>query len=53
MARLGETERAEKLLPRLDERERESGGICIATAALRLAQDDPDAGPRAGNRVIF
>jgi LuxR family transcriptional regulator, maltose regulon positive regulatory protein len=42
MARLGETERAEKFLAGLDERERESGGIRIATAALRLAQDDPD-----------
>jgi LuxR family transcriptional regulator, maltose regulon positive regulatory protein len=43
MARLGQTERAEKFLAGLDERERESGGIRIATAALRLAQDDPDA----------
>jgi LuxR family transcriptional regulator, maltose regulon positive regulatory protein len=40
MTRLGETERAEKFLAGLDERERESGGIRIATAALRLAQDD-------------
>jgi LuxR family transcriptional regulator, maltose regulon positive regulatory protein len=43
MARLGETERADKFLAGLDERERESGSIRIATAALRLAQDDPDA----------
>jgi len=43
MARLGETERAERFLAGLGERERESGGIRIATAALRLAQDDPDA----------
>ena len=43
MARLGETERAERFLAGLDERERESGGIRIATAALRLAHDDPDA----------
>jgi LuxR family transcriptional regulator, maltose regulon positive regulatory protein len=43
MAHLGQTERAEKFLAGLDERERESGGIRIATAALRLAQDDPDA----------
>jgi LuxR family transcriptional regulator, maltose regulon positive regulatory protein len=41
LARLGQTERAEKFLARLDERERESGGIRIATAALRLAQQDP------------
>jgi LuxR family transcriptional regulator, maltose regulon positive regulatory protein len=43
MARLGETDRAEKLLAGLDDTERASGGIRIATAALRLAQDDPDA----------
>jgi LuxR family maltose regulon positive regulatory protein len=43
MVRLGETERADKFLTGLDERERNSGGIRIATAALRLAQDRPDA----------
>jgi LuxR family transcriptional regulator, maltose regulon positive regulatory protein len=43
MARLGETEQAEKFVAGLDEPERESGGMRIATAALRLAQDDPDA----------
>jgi LuxR family transcriptional regulator, maltose regulon positive regulatory protein len=42
MARLGETEQAEKFLAGLDDPERESGGMRIATAALRLAQDDPD-----------
>jgi LuxR family transcriptional regulator, maltose regulon positive regulatory protein len=43
LARLGQTERAEKFLAGLGEPERDSGGIRIATAALRLAQDDPDA----------
>jgi LuxR family transcriptional regulator, maltose regulon positive regulatory protein len=43
MARLGETERADKFLAGLDERERESGAIRIATAALRMTQADPDA----------
>jgi LuxR family maltose regulon positive regulatory protein len=43
MARLGETERADKFLAGLDERERESGAIRIATAALRITQADPDA----------
>jgi hypothetical protein len=54
--RLGKTERAEKFLAGLDERERASGGIRIATAALRLAQADPDAalavlGPVLDNSV--
>jgi LuxR family transcriptional regulator, maltose regulon positive regulatory protein len=52
MARLGETERAEKFLAGLDERERESGGIRIATAALRLAQDDPAAALAALGPVL-
>ena len=43
MARLGETERADRFLAELDERERDRGGIRIATAALRLAQNDPRA----------
>jgi LuxR family transcriptional regulator, maltose regulon positive regulatory protein len=43
MACAGETDRAEKFLAGLGERERESGGIRIVTAALRLAQDDPGA----------
>jgi LuxR family transcriptional regulator, maltose regulon positive regulatory protein len=43
MARLGETERADQLLAGLDERERESGAIRIATAALRMTQADPGA----------
>jgi LuxR family transcriptional regulator, maltose regulon positive regulatory protein len=43
MARFGETERADQFLAGLDERERNRGGIRIVTAALRLAQHDPDA----------
>jgi LuxR family transcriptional regulator, maltose regulon positive regulatory protein len=43
LVRLGQTELAEQLLAGLDEKERGRGGIRIATAALRLAQDDPDA----------
>jgi LuxR family maltose regulon positive regulatory protein len=43
LARLGETEAAEQFLAGLGEEEREHPGIRIATAALRLAQDDPAA----------
>ena len=43
LTRLGETEQADKFLAGLDERERDSGGMRIATAALRLGQDDPAA----------
>ena len=43
MTRLGETEQADKFLAGLDERERDSGGMRIAIAALRLAQDEPAA----------
>jgi LuxR family maltose regulon positive regulatory protein len=43
LARLGATEPAEQLLAGLGEQERGRGGIRIATAALRLAQDDPEA----------
>jgi LuxR family maltose regulon positive regulatory protein len=43
MTRLGETEQADKFLAGLDERERDSGGMRIATAALRLGQHDPAA----------
>ena len=45
--RLGETEHAEQALAGLDEQERERGDIRIATAALRLAQDDPQAAAAA------
>jgi LuxR family maltose regulon positive regulatory protein len=43
LARLGETEHAERILAGLGERDRERAEIRIATAALRLAQDDPHA----------
>jgi LuxR family transcriptional regulator, maltose regulon positive regulatory protein len=43
MLRLGETASAGKFLAGLDERERDSGGMRVATAALRLAEDDPAA----------
>jgi LuxR family maltose regulon positive regulatory protein len=41
LVRLGETERAEQALADLGEQDRERGEIRIATAVLRLAQDDP------------
>ena len=44
--RLGETERAEQALARYDDHEC-CGEICIATAVLRLAQDDPHAATAA------
>jgi LuxR family maltose regulon positive regulatory protein len=47
LVRLGETERAGQVLADLGERGRESGQIRIATAALRLAQDDPRAASAA------
>jgi LuxR family maltose regulon positive regulatory protein len=43
LIRLGQTERAERVLSGLGEREREAAGIRITTAILRLAQDDPHA----------
>jgi LuxR family maltose regulon positive regulatory protein len=43
LVRLGETERAEQLLAGLGERDRDRGEMHIATAMLRLAQDDPHA----------
>jgi len=52
MARLGETECAEKFLAGLDERERESGAIRIVTAAVRLAHDDPGAALTALGPVL-
>src|SRR5260370_240670 len=47
LVRLGETERAEQALADLGEQGRDSGEIRIATAALRLAQDDPHAASAA------
>ena len=43
LVRLGETERAERALAGLGQQDREHPEIRIATAALRLAQDNPDA----------
>ena len=43
LVRLGETERAEQVLAGLSDQDREHGEVRIATAALRLAQDDPHA----------
>ena len=47
LVRLGDTERAEQALAGLGERDRDRGEIRIAIAALRLAQDDPDAASAA------
>src|SRR5262249_54903692 len=41
LVRLGETERAEQALAGLGEQDRKRGEIRVATAALRLAQDNP------------
>jgi LuxR family transcriptional regulator, maltose regulon positive regulatory protein len=43
LVRLGDTERAEQALAELNEHERDRGEMRIATAELRLAQDDPHA----------
>ena len=43
LVRSGETERAERLLADLEEQDRERGVMRIATAALRLAQGNPQA----------
>ena len=43
LARLGETERAEQALAGLGDQDRDRAEIRIAIAALRLAQDDPQA----------
>ena len=47
LVRLGETERAGQVLTDLGEQGRDGGEIRIATAALRLAQDDPHAASAA------
>ncbi|MGH3175161.1 MAG: AAA family ATPase, partial [Streptosporangiaceae bacterium] len=46
-ARLGDTEHAEQALAGLEEQERERGDVRVATAAWRLAQDDPQAAAAA------
>jgi LuxR family maltose regulon positive regulatory protein len=43
LVRLGETERAERVLAGLGKPDRDRGEMHIALAALRLAQDDPHA----------
>ncbi|HTU07638.1 MAG TPA: LuxR C-terminal-related transcriptional regulator [Trebonia sp.] len=47
LARLGETEHAGDILAQFGEHERERGEIRVATAGLRLAQDDPAAAAAA------
>src|SRR5260370_1299806 len=47
LVRLGETERAGRVLADLGEQGRDGGEIRLATAALRLAQDDPHAAAAA------
>jgi len=43
LVRLGETERAEQALAGLGDQDRDGGEMRIGLAALRLAQDDPNA----------
>ena len=47
LVRLGETGRVEQALTELGEQQRERGEIRVAVAALRLAQDDPQAATAA------
>jgi LuxR family transcriptional regulator, maltose regulon positive regulatory protein len=47
LLRLGDTERAEQALAGLEAPEGERGDVRVATAALRLAQDDPHAATAA------
>jgi LuxR family transcriptional regulator, maltose regulon positive regulatory protein len=47
LVRLDQTERAEQALADLGEQDRDHGDIRTATAALRLAQGDPDAAAAA------
>jgi LuxR family transcriptional regulator, maltose regulon positive regulatory protein len=47
LVRLAETERAEQVLVGLSDPDGEHGEVRIATAALRLAQDDPQAATAA------
>lgn len=43
LVRLGETKRAEQAIAAMDAHEQESAAVRTALAALRLAQDDPEA----------
>jgi LuxR family maltose regulon positive regulatory protein len=43
LAKMGETQRVERALAEMDGADRDSGEIRVAAAALRLAQDDPQA----------
>jgi LuxR family maltose regulon positive regulatory protein len=52
LVRLGETQRAEETLAAMDGAERDSGEMRNAMAALRLAQDDPNAATVALAPVI-
>jgi LuxR family transcriptional regulator, maltose regulon positive regulatory protein len=52
LVRLGETEDAEQVLAGLSDQDREHGEVRIATAALRLAQDDPHAATSALGPVL-
>jgi LuxR family transcriptional regulator, maltose regulon positive regulatory protein len=47
LVRTGRTERAEQVLVGLDDQDRDCGEVRIATAVLRLAQDDPRAAAAA------
>jgi LuxR family maltose regulon positive regulatory protein len=47
LVRLGDTDRAEQALAELGEQDRDHGEIRIATAMLRLAQDEPEAATTA------
>jgi LuxR family transcriptional regulator, maltose regulon positive regulatory protein len=49
---MGETQRVEHILAEMDAAERDSGEMRIAAAALRLAQDDPEAATVALAPVI-
>ena len=52
LVRMGETQRVEHILAEMDGAERDSGEMRIAVAALRLAQDDPEAATVALAPVI-
>jgi LuxR family transcriptional regulator, maltose regulon positive regulatory protein len=52
LVRLGEAERAEQVLAGLSDQDREHGEVRIATAALWLARDDPDAATAALGPVV-
>ena len=52
LVRLGDTERAEQALAGVEEQDRDRGEMRIATAMLRLAQDDPHAATAAITPVL-